>query len=705
MRGATARLRPALMAASIVTALVTMAAPATAAEHRDDHAASSSSAAGHASRSVVRLKLADGSGITVDQLQPGRPVAAAGPAPAGLAELNAALAAAGVRRVQRAFSTDTGTAGATEAHLEQRTGRELEDLSGWLRITVADDRAAALVSAVRPLDAVDTAFPEAAAVAPPSVDYRPLQAYAGTAPAGLGTLASAAVPGSGGGRVRIADIEYSWNTQHEDLPALRTPGALIANYTPVDPFGSTDHGTAVMGILGAAANGSGVTGLVPEAELHMVNAFTQETGYNLANAVDVARKQLRPGDVILIEQQAYGDDGRYLPSEFWRDVYDAIETATAAGVIVVEAAGNGGVDLDAPQYAAAFGGGRADSGAIIVGAGSAGTVSGACTAAGPRHSRLPFSSYGARVDLQGWGACVATTGYGDLAGRANTAYTAGFNGTSSAAPIVAAAAASLSSAYQARFGTAPTPAQVRGLLVRTGTAQDSTSAGAPAGHIGPLPNLGAAYFAAGITGAPQAPAGTATSAGPATATVTWTPPAGGQPVTGYRVTRTGRDAAGAATATLTLPATARTATFAKLLPGTAYTLSVRALNSAGEGAAAARTVSTARTAPFGPAGTAVHLSGATATVTWTPPASTGGSAVTGYRVTRQGRVATGPAAATVILPASARSARFAKLLPGTAYTFTVRAVNAQGVGVGVAKTLTVSRNAASAATRLRAVTR
>ena len=67
-----------------------------------------------------------------------------------------------------------------------------------------------------------------------------------------------------------------------------------------------------------------------------------------------------------------------------------------------------------------------DSGAVMVGAG---TPTG----------RIAewFTNYGSRVDLEGWGSSVTTTGYGDLWNTGpDSTYTAGFNGTSSATPIV-----------------------------------------------------------------------------------------------------------------------------------------------------------------------------------------------------------------------------------------------------------------------------
>ena len=124
-------------------------------------------------------------------------------------------------------------------------------------------------------------------------------------------------------------------------------------------------------------------------------------------------------------------------------------SATSQGIIVVEAAGNGGENLDGLEYGSPFPAGRPDSGAIIVGAGAA---PGCGTARRP--ARAVVSTYGTRVDVQGWGECVTTTGYGQLQSGAdeNVFYTSQFNGTSSASAIVAAAAAALSSAREQSTG-------------------------------------------------------------------------------------------------------------------------------------------------------------------------------------------------------------------------------------------------------------
>jgi hypothetical protein len=83
---------------------------------------------------------------------------------------------------------------------------------------------------------------------------------------------------------------------------------------------------------------------------------------------------------------------QYGPLEWLQSVFDAVSTATAKGIVVVEAAGNGAVDLDQPACGGLFNRSVRNSRAIIVGAGSPFT-----------RERLSFSSYGSRLDVQGWG--------------------------------------------------------------------------------------------------------------------------------------------------------------------------------------------------------------------------------------------------------------------------------------------------------------
>jgi len=334
--------------------------------------------------------------------------------------------------------------------------------------------------------------------------FESYQGYLGPAPHGIDAPA-AWRRGHRGGGVWFADVEGGWNAAHEDLPGDRIKH--VAG-TPIRDPSWRAHGTAVLGEVVGRDNGKGVVGIAPDVE----RVFTASIGgISVANAIDAAARQLRPGDVLLIELQGGGPRGRYLPMEYWDDNYDTIRAATKRGVIVIEAAGNGNEDLDHPEYARKFDRAKRDSGAIMVGAG-----------APPRdgfadRERLDFSNYGSRVDVQGWGRKVATLDYGDLQacdaeersdaseppgdaseqagcqaplGYTDRHYTGEFSGTSSASPIVAGAAVIIEGIARQR-GRVLAPAELRDLLRRTGTPQ----AGNTRESIGPRPDLARAIEA------------------------------------------------------------------------------------------------------------------------------------------------------------------------------------------------------------------
>jgi hypothetical protein len=351
-------------------------------------------------------------------------------------------------------------------------------LARWHRIQLAqgvDAKAAA--QELTALPGVEIAYERAEGSDPVTPDFSGQQGYSDPASSsGIDADYARTVAGGKGANVKVVDLEQNWNPQHEDLSKMRLPGALIANGTPVFPVTSIDHGTAVTGVVGADDNGFGVTGLVPEAGLHYTNVRNAEYGYDLANSLLIAAAGVDVGDVLIIEQQVV-HCGNHAPMEVWDSVYDAIVTVVQSGRHVVEAGGNGDQNLDGSCFGARFPADKPDSGAIIVGAGSAP----GCT--GTPRTKLSFSNYGKRMDLQGWGQCVTTAGYGALyQTEPNDKYTGTFGGTSSASPIVASALASLLSVAEAN-GDVLSPAQAREILIATGTPQNGTL------KIGPLPNL------------------------------------------------------------------------------------------------------------------------------------------------------------------------------------------------------------------------
>jgi len=192
---------------------------------------------------------------------------------------------------------------------------------------------------------------------------------------------------------------------------------------------------------------------------------------------------------------------------------------------------------------------------------------------------------------------------------------------------------------------------------------------------------------------PSAPTGPTVRRGNASATVTWAAPAfsGTSAVTGYRIRRFA-GTSGTVQATTTVPASARSATLTGLRNGTAYSFDITAVNAGGLGRPSVRSAAvTPATTPGAPviATASSGTSGGTATATaaWSAPTSTGGTAVTGYRVTALRMSSTGAVLGTTVSavqPASAR--KLAMSLPQAgSYRFTVAAVNAVGTGAASAR--------------------
>lgn len=437
------------------------------------------------SRETIEVKFVDDSQV---RLQSGRLSSAK---LGRLTALDSLTGGAGpVAALEPLFHADAATLSALSKSAQAQGPQP--DLSQWFRIRVKPGQdAARVIDELNAMSIVETAYAAPLPVPlPASPNYESNQYYKlPAAQNGIDSEYARTVAGGNGAGVRVLDIEYSWNTSHEDLSKLRLAGARVNNGTPTDPFNDNNHGTAVMGQLVADNNGIGVTGLVDGASAYMTNAMNTERGYDPANAILTAANFLRAGDVILIEQQAAGPSAcnGYVPVEWIASVHAAIVTATNKGIHVVQAGGNGNMNLDNTScFGSPFPGGRADSGSIIVGAGGPRSNTW-CSDGTAERAKQSFSTYGSRVNVQAWGRCVTTTGYGNLYnGGVNAYYTKVFSGTSSASPIVASAVVALSGIAKQR-GITLTPRQMRDLLRTTGTAQ--TGGG---GNIGPLPNLRAA---------------------------------------------------------------------------------------------------------------------------------------------------------------------------------------------------------------------
>jgi hypothetical protein len=275
---------------------------------------------------------------------------------------------------------------------------------------------------------------------------------------GLGIEPAWRLSGSLGEAVQIADAEWAWLPEHEDLPLPPRSRDDWADYPEV---ALADHGTATLGVLVARHENGWALGIVPGAQpirAPLANGTTVDRAGGLWSAV----ARLFPGDVLLIEDHVEGPDdgtnqgtGKHLiPDEWYPAIGSIVRCAIDAGLVVVAAAGNGGRDLDSPLYDTGLPGFPAEwhnpfrrehsTGALLVGAGEPGL--GGSTAG----LAIGASNYGACVDVQAWGACVVTCGPIGMGpvDRQNTAtlYTNVYGGTSSASAIIAGIVALVQSA-------------------------------------------------------------------------------------------------------------------------------------------------------------------------------------------------------------------------------------------------------------------
>ena len=326
-----------------------------------------------------------------------------------------------------------------------------------------------------------------------SRNFEPAQGYLHSPPNGIGVMELWGIRGAKGKGVTICDIEGNWNYKHEDLPA-RIP---LLGGTLVNTIDWRNHGTAVLGEMVSRPGVSGTVGIAHEAKAVTHSAVINGV-FNTAGAISAGMAKLKAGDVILIELQATGPNGKYVAMQYWDDIFSAIRSATQKGITVVEAAGNGDENFDLPVFNGT--GLQKDSGAIVVGAGVPPTnlFDYFAFPGFPRYSkigvprsRIWFSNYGKIVHVQGWGWHVTTLGYGDAQGGTDEKkwYTHRFSGTSSASPIVTGAVACIQGVAKAKLGVPLPPAKVRDILIKTGTPQQAGPDVPLSQHIGPLPNL------------------------------------------------------------------------------------------------------------------------------------------------------------------------------------------------------------------------
>ena len=238
----------------------------------------------------------------------------------------------------------------------------------------------------------------------------------------------------------VAVVDTGLNPSGAELDVREGVNCVTPGAPPADDNG---HGTAIGGVIGARANGAATAGMAPGTRLHPVKVLNKTKSGTLSQLLcgldwvkaNAARLGIR---VVNLSIAAAGADDGACGSVNGEALHRAVCGLTAAGVVVVVAAGNAGADL-ARTVPAAYGE------ALTVTAmsdtdglpGAKGAVP-ACVRGEADDRYAAYSNYAVTAAAQAHtvsapGTCVVSSGL--------TGGTATYYGTSLASPHVAAAAA------------------------------------------------------------------------------------------------------------------------------------------------------------------------------------------------------------------------------------------------------------------------
>lgn len=212
--------------------------------------------------------------------------------------------------------------------------------------------------------------------------------------------------------------------------------------------GAKAHGYHIAGTLAAVDNNSGVVGIAPGARVHsfrVLDNYGATTTSTVVAALDeiISRKNANPAQPIVISMSFGGNTG----SSDYTILDETVEAAVAAGIVVVIAAGNEGVDVATvtPAHAEA---------ALTVGS------------FGASDAFSYFSNHGALIDILAPGEDILSLESAEGSGAIQLSSR---SGTSMAAPHVAGVAVAYLQA-----NPAATPAEVRAALISSASATISS---------------------------------------------------------------------------------------------------------------------------------------------------------------------------------------------------------------------------------------
>ncbi len=276
-----------------------------------------------------------------------------------------------------------------------------------------------------------------------------------------------------GKNITVGVIDNSAIIDHEDLVGQVTVEVGQTIFVPILGQSQTidpEHGTAILGILVAADNGFGITGLLPEAKAIFFPAVTANVGGRLASAIISAGQKLTDADVLCIPL-AYTAGYTLANDTFYSQLLNVVGES---GIATIIPAGNGGFKVTTPS----------SNSVIVVGAAWPGRqvpfATGTLTSAnanginlvsssnlfpGDTYCRWRQSNWSDHVgpggiDVSGWGTGICTLGRGTLFNNLPATRTKNyqqlFGGTSGACAMIAGLVGAMNSfseeLYQGSIG-------------------------------------------------------------------------------------------------------------------------------------------------------------------------------------------------------------------------------------------------------------
>ena len=273
------------------------------------------------------------------------------------------------------------------------------------------ERIADFITRLRAVEDVSEAYPDSPvglpALTPGNNPLFAAQKYLTAAPVGIDAQFAWLQQGGDGAGVRIVDLEEGSDLPHEDLVA-KAP-ALLWGDQATDAANQKTTARRCSASWWRSTTAWAASASPPAAPVRTVSHFNAALGTpgHVADAILQATSAMAVGDILVIEVETARGNVTGWPDHHPIEIKDAefaaIRLAVSQGSVVVEAAGNGGVDLDAyvsPQGSATgehvLKRGDPDfreSGAILVSAGTSDTP----------HQRSYFANYGSRIDCYAWG--------------------------------------------------------------------------------------------------------------------------------------------------------------------------------------------------------------------------------------------------------------------------------------------------------------